>query len=316
MKPMPKTRRLLGEAGATAAHMYIHTPVCCPSRAETLTGRFFHNLKLDTIDIDPTRIGGGCMHNGCMCVDDDKVNPVSFAVDLQAAGYEVGMFGKHLNNCPKQMPPGFSRWFANGGGTFTNCQYYDNRAPGGINQTNSSLFAGYQTSQLGNVSIAWMAERVAAPGPRAPFFAYVAPHAPHVPATPAPWYKDAFADPALAVHYKTPNFNASAPDHHWVVAQQGPLTTAEADEIDALFRNRWRTLMSVDDLVEGVVEALGALGVLNESERSCHASLYCAPALVLPLQTRHDRLIDTLCFATPPPSSSSTAFIFYTSDHG
>ena len=247
------------------ALLLLARSVCCPSRAETLTGRFFHNVKLDAITIHDDRNGGGCMANGCMCVDVDKVNPVSFAVDLQAAGYEVGMFGKHLNQCPAAMPPGFSRWFANGGGTFMDCKYYDDRAPGGVNQTNSSLYAGYQTSQLGNVSMAWIEERVRSPGPRAPFFAFVAPHAPHVPATPAPWYAGAFADPALAAHYRTPNFNASAPDHHWVVAQQGPLTGGEAAEIDALFRNRWRTLLSVDDLVEGIVGRLEDLGVLNET---------------------------------------------------
>ena len=28
----------------------------------------------------------------------------STVAELKAAGYTVGMFGKHLNNCPKVMP--------------------------------------------------------------------------------------------------------------------------------------------------------------------------------------------------------------------
>ena len=222
MEPMPKTRRLLGDAGLTSSSMYIHTPVCCPSRAETLTGRFFHNVKLDSIVQQPGReLGGGCMANGCMCVDEDKVNPVSFAVDLANIGYEVGMFGKHLNNCPKTKPPGFSRWFANGGGDFFNTTFFDDRAASGVTKTNASYYAGYQTSILGNVSINWIEELAARPASqRKPFFCYIGPHAPHVPATPAPWYAHGtFEDPSLSSHYRTPNFNTSARDHHWVVAQ-------------------------------------------------------------------------------------------------
>jgi arylsulfatase A-like enzyme len=68
---MPKTRMLLGEFGATASNWFIHTSVCCPSRAETLTGRYFHSLKMDKIKVDlsvvnTSRSGGGCLNNGCI----------------------------------------------------------------------------------------------------------------------------------------------------------------------------------------------------------------------------------------------------------
>ena len=43
--PMPKTQALMVEGGVTATKFYIHTPICCPSRAETLTGRYLHNVK-------------------------------------------------------------------------------------------------------------------------------------------------------------------------------------------------------------------------------------------------------------------------------
>jgi hypothetical protein len=33
LSPMVKTRATLGERGATASHYFIHTPICCPSRA-------------------------------------------------------------------------------------------------------------------------------------------------------------------------------------------------------------------------------------------------------------------------------------------
>ena len=43
--PMPKTKALLADQGATADQWFIHTPICCPSRSELVTGRYFHNLK-------------------------------------------------------------------------------------------------------------------------------------------------------------------------------------------------------------------------------------------------------------------------------
>ena len=37
--PLPKTRELLANQGITATNMFIHTPICCPSRSELLSGR-------------------------------------------------------------------------------------------------------------------------------------------------------------------------------------------------------------------------------------------------------------------------------------
>ena len=36
---MKQATKVLTEEGATANNWFIHTPVCCPSRGELLTGR-------------------------------------------------------------------------------------------------------------------------------------------------------------------------------------------------------------------------------------------------------------------------------------
>ena len=43
--PMPQTKALLQDKGAMALNFFIHTPICCPSRSELLTGMYFHNIK-------------------------------------------------------------------------------------------------------------------------------------------------------------------------------------------------------------------------------------------------------------------------------
>jgi hypothetical protein len=81
--PMKQTTELISKRGATAKNWMIHTPVCCPSRGEILSGKYFHNIRV------PSYGAGGCMH-----IDEAKVNPVSYGRYLQEGGYTNGYFGK------------------------------------------------------------------------------------------------------------------------------------------------------------------------------------------------------------------------------
>eukprot|EP00976_Prorocentrum_cordatum_P064623 1177564-Prorocentrum_minimum.AAC.1 len=105
--PMPKTKALLQEKGIMAERFYIHTPICNPSRASGLTGRYFHNIKA-------TNTGNWAMH-----VNESHVNANTFVRDLhERGGYTTGMFGKYMNIMPESVPPGFDAWLANGGGNY------------------------------------------------------------------------------------------------------------------------------------------------------------------------------------------------------
>ena len=42
---MPKTKAKMADMGVTATNFFIHTPICCPSRSELISGRYFHNIK-------------------------------------------------------------------------------------------------------------------------------------------------------------------------------------------------------------------------------------------------------------------------------
>jgi len=274
--PMKQTEKLWSAQGATANNWFIHTPVCCPSRAELLSGRYAHNIRVEKPN------GGGCMH-----MDVGKVNPNSFGRYMANAGYTMGWFGKHMNTCPHKPPPGWDcptcRWFANGGGadkepggylnaTFNNFEGTNAVAAGemyggkpGVYKANTNgEFAGYTTSVIANKSIAWLHDVAKRDKP---FFMALAPKAPHVASTPAPWYlKGTFIDDLQAP--RDPAYNAShelLKDHHWLIAQQPIITEEQGREIDNIFRDRWRSLLSVDDAVVGVINALTEEGVLDNT---------------------------------------------------
>ena len=53
---------------------------------------------------------------------------------------------------------------------------------------------------------------------------------------------------------RTPAFNYSGLDHHWLIEQQPPLTVNEVDRLDDEFRKRWRCLRAVDDMVAAIID--------------------------------------------------------------
>tara|TARA_B110001452_G_scaffold234810_1_gene213318 strand:- start:85 stop:1779 length:1695 start_codon:yes stop_codon:yes gene_type:complete len=273
--PMRQTTELLGDTGAIAENWFIHTPVCCPSRAQILSGRYFHNVRVPAVS------DGGCMH-----ANTSVVNPNSFGAVLGKAGYTLGYFGKHMNQCPHEPPSGWDcptcGWFANGGGadaepggylnaTFSHFmggvavgpdEYHDKA--GTYRANTNGEHAGYTTSLIANYSIAWL--RTVAAGDK-PWMVTVAPKACHVAAEPAPWYRRGTYIDALAAP-RTPAYNASKEQlagHHHLIANQDMITPEQGVFIDGLFRDRWRTLLSVDDAVAGVVAAVRSLGAFDST---------------------------------------------------
>ena len=125
----------------------------------------------------------------------------------------------------------------------------------------------YTTAVVGNTSIAWI-RKVVQEDPSRPFFAYIAPKAAHEPFNPAPWYVDHWDD-AWPDHEPRPaNWNCSTEsrkDHHGNIATE-PLITAEASAvITGVYKNRWRTLMSVDDVIADTIQACEDLGVADNT---------------------------------------------------
>ena len=269
---MPKLRSLVAEQGASHRHWYANTPVCCPSRTETLSGRYHHNIRDDP---GPEWHLNGCGDEavgqehpcGCMRVNTSRVFEDHHYGDyLRAAGYYTGYFGKYLNP-PAMDPychdegkrvPGWSEFYGMCVTAYYNVPWVN--SDGLLEHTGTSP-SEYSTSIVGNKTVDFILRAATASNNR-PFFVSAATRAPHSPETPAPWHATAF--PGLK-NKITPAFNATGVGHVGWIQDLPVVSGAEGASFDKQYADRWRTLLSVDDLVEAVVGTLATLGILDKT---------------------------------------------------
>lgn len=91
---------------------------------------------------------------------------------------------------------------------------------------------------------------------------YLAPHSPHGAALPAPWYESLQIN---ATAPRSPSYNDSGLDHHWLIEQQKPLTLREATSLDLQFEKRWRCLRATDDLLLAMESELTTLDLWSST---------------------------------------------------
>ena len=191
--PVLRTPHLdaLAAQSATVERFYV-SPVCTPTRASLMTGRY--NYRTRAID---TYIGRAMM----------EPEEVTVAEMLRDAGYATGIFGKwHLGDAypMRAMDQGFEESLVHRGGGIGQ----PSDPPGGEGRyTDAVLFrngqreetTGYCTDVYFDAAFDFMARAVAE---GKPFFAYVPTNAPHGPFhdVPEDWlehYRQADLNPAL-----------------------------------------------------------------------------------------------------------------------
>lgn len=98
---MPHTLHLLADQGVTFRQMLSPYPLCCPARAELLSGQFSHNNGVR---------GNTWPRGGYYRLDNTNTLPVW----LDKAGYQTAFVGKYLNDYgerdPAEIPPGWDYW--------------------------------------------------------------------------------------------------------------------------------------------------------------------------------------------------------------
>lgn len=252
--PLPKTKRLLVDEGATFTNAFIHVPICNPSRSTTLTGRYFHNLRT-------TNTSWAAMH-----VNMDAVHNRSFGLVFQRAGYATALLGKYVNAMPEgYVPRGWSAYLANGGGDYFGPEFVARNAPGIPDGNYAAPKDAYTVSVVGNASVAFLERHLSK---SEPVLLYCAPKAVHEPFNPPPWYADHWDPSWPAKPVRGPAWNATFDArrrHAANVPSQPMITAAAAEVVDGVYRNRWRSLMAVDDLVEALVTTVDARGATDRT---------------------------------------------------
>jgi len=265
LEAMPFTKQHFIEGGAHFSNAFVNTPICCPSRTEFFSGRYYHN-------IGPPNDVGGCMHVNTA----NAVKPQGMFKFLTDAGYNTGVFGKVTNDQGGILKALAQQKAVNvidspldynnyEGLTYFHLDDDGKTYTETLDKDNPEFKTVYQTAQIGNRTLRWLetaVNKTDSSGSRVPFFAYVGPHAPHYPADPAPWYEDAFPDLSIPI---TPNYNHSCAKKPSHIRQNPPLSELALCWENQHFRDRWRSLLSVDDLVSDIVSFLDDNNVLNET---------------------------------------------------
>ena len=265
MAAMPKTKALIGGRGVTFEQAVVSFPLCCPSRATLLTGRFAHNHG-----VFANRAPAG--------YEAFRDTPATLPETLQARGYRTIHVGKYLNNYgladPTEVPRGWSRWR----GLVDPSTYWMHgftlNSDGRLRVVGDPQIADprtYQTDVLARIATTEIT-RAARAGK--PFYLELMTLAPHG-ELPYPGQTEA-VDPRAAPRHEGLFRGVRAPrtaafdevdvsDKGSLVKRRGRFGPGTLRRIDLLYANRREALLSVDDAVASIVETLEAEGIVDDT---------------------------------------------------
>ncbi len=225
---------------------FVNVPLCCPSRATMLTGRYAHHT--------------GVEDNGDGAAFDEAS---SLAPWLEAAGYRTAFIGKYLNGYPwgrgPYVPVGWDRFLAKRNVAVSTTYERYSFVDQGVPFTAGPAPSGYATTLLADEALAFL--RGAAH--EQPWFLMFAPTAPHEPWSPPPEDAGSFADEPIA----TPSerlLNDVQGKPGWVRSLP-PIDPALAASLDTRRRRMLETLAAVDHALGSLVSEVKARGELGRT---------------------------------------------------
>jgi arylsulfatase A-like enzyme len=251
---MPKTKLLLHDQGTTLRNFFVTYALCCPSRASILRGQYPHNTKVES-NYPPA--------GGYLRFLNRGLEHATIGTWLQSAGYRTVFAGKYLNGYGDSglppVPPGWNSWYGALGLQPVQGFNYDLNENGTVVHYGSAP-GDFLTDVIAGKAVAAIHQAAA---DKIPFFLYLAPTSPHFPAAFAPRHAGLFSGAPLPT---PPNFDeADVSDKPLVVRSRPLLTPANVSNQTTIYRDRLRSLQSVDDLVDSVVTALTADGLLDNT---------------------------------------------------
>ncbi|KAK3346163.1 alkaline-phosphatase-like protein [Lasiosphaeria hispida] len=269
----PLIKKHLIDQGTLYKRHYCTTAVCCPARVSLWTGRLAHNTNVT--DVNPP-------YGGYPKFVSQGLNSNYLPIWLQEAGYNTYYTGKLFNahTVLNYRFPYAAGW--NGSDFLLDPFTYSYL--GSRFQRNTESPRSY----AGQHSVDVLAEKAygflddAAKHDR-PFFLGIAPVAPHsnveiasldgdfddiedlvrfTPPVPAARHAHLFPDVKVP---RTPHFNPDEPSGANWVRKLKKQSQENVDYNDHFYRQRLRTLQSVDELVDGLFERLEAKGLLENT---------------------------------------------------
>ena len=265
-KYMPIVHQQLIEMGVTFEQGALtHVPICCPSRSSILTGKYLHTQQGMAIN---NSITGNCY--GSEWKTNIELNS-TYAVYAQQAGYTTMYAGKYLNQYKynetspeSSIPNGWDYWY----GLEGNSRYYNysivEHSPEMISRDGlippiqiHKHSDTYPDDYLPLVLQKYTLEKLATLPE--PWLAVIAWPTPHGPFTPEPKYEHDYPDVTPPNSTTMPNYNATEDSmnmKHWLLRQLGIITNETALQINDIYRNRLRTLKTVDNHIGNIMKLL------------------------------------------------------------
>jgi arylsulfatase A-like enzyme len=224
---------------------FINTPLCCPSRASILTGRYSHRTGV---------VDNGTGEN----LDDGH----TIATALRSAGYTTGLIGKYLNEYPfghaPVPPPGWDTWLVKLQGSSHSVYQRFALTDEGFTAAFGSAPEDYSTDVYARAAADFIR---AAPSGR-PFFLMFTPMAPHSPWVPAERDVGSWTAPVpRPPSFDEPNVSDKP---SWVRAL--PRFGAQfADKLRREHRAAYEALGAVDDAAVTILDALRERRALDDT---------------------------------------------------
>jgi len=265
-KMMPNLQENIIESGTAFTNSFVSSPLCCPSRATTLTGLYPHNhgiLFNQPVFINETHVVKGGF--------EDFNDTSTLATWLQKEGWETGFIGKYMNGygydtSSLYIPPGWDHWIShsiptnrminfgindNGHRVIINDQYrtdyYAKEASNFINNSESPFFLYVSTLVAHSTRDSIYCEDMGGGGRHSILVSSK--------------YKDSIKNFQFPF---SPSFNETD------VSDKNPIIKAKpsiknTDCIEKQFKDRTESLRSVDDLIGTVYSTLVNTGKLNNT---------------------------------------------------
>ena len=247
LRYMPAVERLR-DGGMTLRQAIVSNPLCCPSRATILTGRYSHTTGVYT-NVSP--------FGSWTAFQASESNTIATA--LHDVGYRTALIGKYINGYrgdDAYVPPGWDRWFAVlGASNYYNYSVLDSQRG---RLTYGATPREYSTDVFRRQAVSF----IRGVPPETPLFLVVTPFAPHAPFIAAPRHEGDLASAPVRLGPAVNEVDVS--DKPIYIAKRG---IRNAEWIRTRRRDQWESLLAVDDLVRKIMTTL------EETDRADNAAV-------------------------------------------